>query len=82
MERHGVASRARAGCEQVVGLKRDFDQRLQTCRWRGQGRTPHVLRSAPGGGMRFPAKSLETMPEQGPLAEVQCGLDVGKPHRF
>ena len=70
------------GCEQVVGLKRDFDQRLQTC---VGGEVKDGLRLClaqhQGGGMRF-LQTLETMPEQEPLAEVQCGLDIGKPHRF
>ncbi|HLJ42616.1 MAG TPA: hypothetical protein VKT12_00250, partial [Candidatus Binataceae bacterium] len=74
---------ARAGgIEQVLRLDRELDERVEA---RIGGKVDNglclFLAQHQGGGVGL-LQALEAMPENQPLAEVQCGLDIGKTHRF
>ena len=74
---------ARAGrFEQVLGLDGELDQRVKTRISRKvEDGFRLLLAQHQGGGMRVP-QTLQPMLEHEPLAEIQRGLDISKPHRF
>ena len=70
------------GLEQVVGLDREFEQRVQTgigCEVEDGLR---LLLAQNQGRRMCLVQTLEPILEQEPLAEIQRGWDLRKSHRF